>query len=95
MPPTRPPPRAISLMNRVLMKACSGLGAMKTVSTPALLRLVNAIWISYSRSETVRMPRRTTETFSALAKSTIRPRNALTSTFWRWATSRRIIARRS
>ncbi len=61
----------------------------------ARCRLVNAIWYSYSKSETVRTPRSTAPIFCARQKSTTSPRNVVTDTRLSFGSTSRSISTRS
>src|SRR5216110_2985564 len=77
---TSPPKRATSRTRLELTKVRSNAGTGNTVSIlGARLRFINAIWNSYSKSETARSPRIITEAPSCLANSASNPSNDCTA----------------
>src|SRR6266516_1438718 len=78
---TSPPKRATSRTRLELTKVRSKAGTRKTVSIfGARLRFINAIWNSYSKSDTARNPRMITDAPTFFANSASSPSNACTST---------------
>src|SRR5467141_125735 len=77
---TSPPKRATSRTRLELTKVRSKAGTRNTVSIfGARLRFINAIWNSYSKSDTARKPRMITEAPTFLANSASSPSNDCTS----------------
>src|SRR5206468_2251752 len=78
---TSPPKRATSRTKLELTKVRSNAGTRNTVSIfGARFRFINAIWNSYSKSDTARSPRIITEAPTFLANSASNPSNDCTST---------------
>src|SRR5207245_2625570 len=96
IPVTDVPKPATSLMRREEMYVYFSCGMRNTVSTvDRSLRFISAIWNSYSKSETARMPRTMQSARSRATRSISNPSNATMRKLLSPAVASSIISRRS